>query len=523
MKKIALMMLVAVAAIACQKTPEASEITVKTTDLTIPVEGSEEEAFLVEFNAPAAWTATLKEASEWCSIAPNSGAAGDAKLSVYALENELEETRSVTVVITAGAAVKEVVLTQAAVYVPRISVSPQYPVIPLAGGSVTVEVTANLEYEVSVPEDATWLTYTQDGNVLTFTAAAANESFSALSATVTFTTALEEVACTATIAQEGRATKLWTKNPSTDLDGYDAARNVKLARYGDYIAVANTTIVYLLDPVTGEVKNTINMPEGVQAHSVLVDDAGNLVIANDVAGTGDINVYYLATPTATPELLCSYNTGNYYATSTGNLRVKGNVKGNALLTAVASDGAGGAVIYWEFKDGATDGWHWTSVPYPVADIAYGCVAPAGTSLADGLFYIGYNGNANDLYYVASPVQNAASTWEKAYTTGSGWMENWNCIATADWKGSKYLAAVSGCHFNYDDAEAHLLNVDTPSSATLVYTYSGTYDIARNDDWSSKDWTGKGTYSDVLLVPTAEALLMVYVDSNFGSMSCIAIK
>lgn len=523
MKKIALMMLVAIAAIACNKQDEiVPEINVTTTEFTVPVEGSEEEPFLVQFNANVAWTAALKEASEWCSIAPNSGVAGDATLSVYALENELEETRSVTIVITAGSAVKEVTVTQEAVFIPRLAASdPAY--IPLAGGTTTVEVTANVEYTATLDAAATWLTMTQEGNVLTFTAATANDGFAARSATVTFATDYEEVGGTVTVSQEGRAAKLWTKT-TADFEGYDPTQKVRLAKYGEKLLVANTTKVYVLNPATGAVESVIPMPQGVAVQNVLVDDAGNLLIAADAGVNADLVLYYVADiANPAPEALFTYNTGNYYATDTGNLRVKGNVKGNALVTATASAGAGGAVLFWEFKNGETDGWHWTNVPYQADLIAYACAAPAGPSLSDGIFYIGYNGSANDLYYTAAPVTNGASTWAATYVTGSGWMENWNCISTAEWKDHKYAAILSSCHFNYDDAEMHLLNVDDPAAAQLIYSYSGTYDVERSADWANLNWTAGGTFSDVILISAGDVMLMAYIDSNFGVMSCVAIK
>ena len=327
MKKIALMMLVAIAAIACNKQEEiVPEINVTTTEFTIPVDGSEEEPFRIQFNANVDWTAALKETSEWCSIAPNSGAPGDATINVYALENELEETRSVTLVITAGTVVKEIELTQEAVYIPRISVSPESVTIPLAGGSVTVEVTANLEYQVNVPEDATWLTHTKEGNVLTFTVATANESFSARSAQITFTTALEEVACTATISQEGRAALAWSKIPTLDYSSYESGHPVRLAAYGDKILLANMNKVLVLNPADGSLVQTINLPEGFVCHSLCVDEGGNIIIANNAAYSWAgidqceiLNVYTVKSLTDTPRLLLKYHTGNIWCSHTGNI------------------------------------------------------------------------------------------------------------------------------------------------------------------------------------------------------------
>ena len=520
----------AIAVIAC--TPEETvvpEIEVTSTETTLPLAGTEE--FKVEFNASVAWTASIKETQEWCSVVPDKGAAGDAYVTVIALENESEEERTVTLVLTAGTAVKEVVLTQEAVYVPRLSVSPaDGAVIPLAGGSATLEVTANLEYQVVVDEAATWLTWSQEGNVLTFTAATANEEFAARSAAVTFTTEYEEVGATVSVSQEGRAAKLWTKK-TADLTGFDVNKRVKLAKWNDKLLVSNGTQIYVLAPATGELEATIPVPEGMVADNVLVDDAGNLLIGTDMPTSAAVNLYYVADPTnPAPELIFTY-AGDYYAAQSGNIRVKGNVKDDAVITAVASDGAGGAVLYWEVVDGVCSAYSWTTCPYTAWSVGSLCAAPAGSTLADGIFYIGYGGDYN-LRYASDVVAKGTSEWAVSYVTGSSWMENYNCISTAEWNGHKYAAIVAGCHFNYDDADAHLLNVDNPAAAQLVYTYSGTYDVTRNEDWANTDWIGNPDAdgqqtpfpnSDVLIFSTEEALVMVYVDAPFGAMSCVAVR
>lgn len=526
MKKIALMMLVAFAAFACQKpAQEASEITVTTTDFTIPLAGTEDMSFKVEFNAPEAWTAAIKETQEWCSIAPSSGAAGAASVTVIALENEAEEERTVTLVITSGTAVKELVLTQEAVFVPRLTASaPAY--IPLAGGTTTVEVTTNVEYTATLDPEATWLTMTQEGNVLTFTAATANDAFAARTATVTFATDYEGVGATVAVSQEGRAAKLWTKKVA-ELADFDANKRVRLAAWNDKLLLSNGTQVYVLNPETGALESTIPMPTGVVADNLIVDDAGNLLIGTDMPSSAAVALYYVADPmNPAPELVFTY-AGDYYAAQSGNIRVKGNIKDDAMITAVASDGAGGAVLYWEVVDGVCSAYSWTTPPYTAWSVGSLCAAPVGTTLADGIFYIGYGGDYN-LRYAANVVKSGTTEWAVSYVTGSSWQENYNCISTAEWKGHKYAAITAGCHFNYDDADAILLNVDNPAAATLVYTYSGTPDVERSETWANLWWNAADAQtgfpnSDILVSPTTDALVMVYVDAAYGAMSCVAVR
>ena len=614
MKRIALFIAIAIAAIACKPEEQiVPEVTVHTDEATlvIPTEGGDVQ---IAFDANVEWTASLKEATaaDWCTITPSSGAAGSTSLKVIALENTTNDNRVVTVVITAQTAKKEVKVTQlqkdalvlsgektfevaadggqvkfavnhniaveakadadwlvqaatramqtseftfdvaantGAARTAKITVTagdlkeeltvnqaawaPVFEVAPaedqwiaVEGGSVSITVDANVEYTVTTDEND-WLTVTNEGGVYTFTAAA-NEGFDYRSTGVYVTPkdeAYVESAKAFYVFQNGRAAKLWAKHPAEDYDGYDASQRVKLAKYGDYILLANTTKIYVLNPADGSVVNTIDVPAGMAAHNVLVDDAGNVLFGADALdGAGDVTLYYVADPfNPEPEQLISWNAGNYYCVGAGNIRVKGNVKDDAVITAVVTDGAGGACLAWEVVDGVIGDWKWTNPPYTNWNVPSLCFAPIGATMADGFFYIGYGGDYN-LYYTDSFVAGGGTPWAVSYVTGSSWMENYNCIATAEWNGNKYAAVVAGCHFDYDAADVFLLNVNNPAAAEHVYTHHGDGDA--DWDWTAgvnPNWTGLGTYSDVLLVPTADALLMVYVDSNYGAMACVAIK
>lgn len=608
MKKIALMLAIAVAAVACKPEEQITpEVTVNSdaAALVIEQEGGE---VLIDFDANVEWTAAFKGAADWCTLSPASGAAGPNKVKVIAVENETNDNRTVTVVITAQTAVKEVVVTQLqkdalvisgektfsvpseggevkfavnhnlaidvttdadwltqtkametseitfavaantgaertaeivvkagalkqtltvtqAAWVPKFDVEPAADQwIAVGGGSVSVTVDANVEYTVTVGEND-WLTVTNDGGVYTFTAGA-NAAYDYRAIDVTIAPVDETYAESAVafyVFQNGHANKLWSKNPA-DYEGYNAAQPVKLAKYGDYLLLANTTKVYVLNPLDGSVVATIDVPAGMAAQNVLVDDAGNVLFGTDaVDGTGDITLYYVADPfNPVPEQLISWNAGNYYCAGAGNIRVKGNVKDDAVITAVVTDGAGGACLAWEVVDGVVGDWKWTNSPYTNWNVPCLCFAPLGSTMNDGFFYIGYGGDYS-LQYLDNFVASGGSTWKSSYVTGSSWEENYNCISTAEWNGTKYAAILGGVFYNYTDTKLFLLNVDNPASAELVYKHVGTYDITRNDDWSNAWFTGLGTYSDVLLVPAGDTMLMVYVDSNFGSLTCIAIN
>ncbi len=525
MKKILLFIAIAVAAIACKKdeTPVTPEIKVLSTayELAVPYEVSD---LTIKIESTVDWTAEFKDAAsaEVCDFTPKSGVAGAATIAVTFEANADKVDREAVIVITAGTATAEVKVTQGL----KVVANPAEPAaIPVAGGSVNVTIESNTEYVVT-PATNDWLTVTNDGDVYTFTATA-NAAFNGRSVEVVVAPTNEAYADYATsfvIAQDGTAVKLWTKNPTIDFEGYDATKKVRLAKYGNYILVANTTKVYALNPLDGTVAQTFNFPDGMAAPSFCVDDADNIIVATDCAYGGTMGIYSIADPTnPNPVLIKDWNTGNYYGTNVGNLRVKGNINEKAVMTALVAAGAGGAGLMWKFENGECTTWYGVNVPKQVNGCEYGCIAPLGNTFEAGFLHIGYE--EYTLKYLANPILDnyTENSWADVYTTGYSWMENINCISTAEYKGHKYAAITAGCHFNYDAADALLIDITNIAAGELVYTYNGDGDVARDGSYANLNWTGGGTYSDILLVPTEEALLMVYIDTNYNAMSCIALK
>ncbi len=80
MKRILLFATVAaLALLSCKKEETITpEIKADKTEYTLPLEGTEETAFYVEFTANVDWTAALKETAEWISISPKKGTAAEA-------------------------------------------------------------------------------------------------------------------------------------------------------------------------------------------------------------------------------------------------------------------------------------------------------------------------------------------------------------------------------------------------------------------------------------------------------------
>lgn len=525
-------MLVAIAAIACNKQDEiVPEINVTTTEFTIPVDGSEEEPFRIQFNANVDWTAALKETSEWCSIAPNSGVAGNATLSVYALENELEETRSVTIVITAGSAVKEVTVTQEALFVPRVEVVEQVN-LAQAGCSETVTVNATVSFTVSVDEGADWLTVTKDGNTLTLTVSE-NSAYSARGAYVTLAAdEYEEIGDKLYVYQEGRAVMLWSKA----LTSYGATMgNVKVAAYGEYLLLAVNGEVFVVKASDGTLVQKVALPEGFSVHSIAVDAGNNIVFAGPDAAfhgtyenTDDdeyISVYYVTgiETINNPVQLVSYNIENLWCTRAGNVRVNGNVTGDAVITAVSGcpwseDNSNyGYWLAWEIKDGTVgDLVRNTIYAGSGNDTNTAVVYPLGASLSDGLMYVGY---LSGLKYLADPETNSWVDSTPVY--GSGWMETFSSISTAVYDGKTYAAVMSHCLFSYDNPELLIYDITNPENGVLIG------DVQQVEH--SYEHTGENAgymlypYSDAVLVSESGSLIAFVIDASYDTISCIVLE
>ena len=119
--------------------------------VSVPVEG---DIVTINFKATADWTAASD--AEWLTLTTKSGKAGDAcSVKGSAVKNETNDVRTAKVTITAGKATAEVTVTQDQTNALNIKVL-EYEV-DAEGGTVEVEVEANVDYEVTIPEAVDWV------------------------------------------------------------------------------------------------------------------------------------------------------------------------------------------------------------------------------------------------------------------------------------------------------------------------------------------------------------------------------
>ncbi len=470
MKKIALFLMAAFAVMACQEKEEfVPHLDFPPTEVTIPTAGTEDvaEPVTVKFTANAAWTATLtgEGVAEWLSISPKSGQAGEASIKIDALANTANENRTATLEIAVeGLEPALVKITQLQKNAIDVTAEDAYT-ISFKGGSVEVAVGHNVDYtyEVVYAEGVSpWLAetkaYTTDK--LTFTAAEQEVNAPARSASLYVYSELGVVKVI-TVSQEAWSPIAWSYSLS-EL-GASAGR-VGIGVSGDKVYFTANGELWAADAATGEGAQKVALPDGFVAGGVHADDAGNLMVsgADQAWATGQLQLYK-ANADGTYAILVDYNSANFYCTEMGNFRVKGDVTKDALITAYVCDGGGHALI-WEVKGGVVTDHPYIDLGDGSWDASTGVVAPAGASLADGLFAITYGAPwAYNLYYYDG------AEWAMTWESPASWMENFNCISTTEVAGKKYLALTMSCHFDYDYTDIVVLDVTDPKAALQVFS------------------------------------------------------
>ncbi len=499
MKKIALFLMAAAAVISCNKEEFVPHVDFAPAEVTIPTAGTDELAEPVTFNftANAAWTAEVKGENviEWLSISPKKGEAGEASIKFTAAANTAKENRTATLEINVeGLETIVVPVVQLQKNAIDVTADAAYTV-SFKGGSVEIEVGHNVDYTYEVSAD--WLVetkaYTTDK--LTFTVAEQEVNAPARTATVTVYSELG-VVMIVTITQEAWSPISWS-NSLTEL-GATAGR-VGVAVAGDKAYFTANGELFAADAATGAGATKIALPEGFVAGGVHVDDAGNLMVSGPDRvvsdGTcGQLQLYKVAADgTYTP--LVDYNSANYWCTEMGNFRVKGDINGDALIMAYICVGTGHYAA-WEVKGGVVGEPVYGDLHDGSWDASTGVVAPAGATLADGFFAITYGATYNLNYF-------NGTEWAEVYVTGSTWMENYNCISTAEVNGKKYLAMTASCHFDYDYTDIIVVDVTDVTAVKEVFRIQMNF----------HEVNGAGlTYSDIYIKGENGMLAAYVVDS-----------
>ena len=155
----------------------------------VPCDGA---TLSVSLEASADWTAYVEGGDDWCVTDKTSGGAGAAVITITVYPNYSLQGRSSTVFIKVGEASGKIVIDQAQRNV--LQAEPESFEIESEGGTVTTEVTANIDYEVIVSDE--WLAW--DNGTITVAENTAEEE-----RTATVTLAGDGLSCIVSVIQAG--------------------------------------------------------------------------------------------------------------------------------------------------------------------------------------------------------------------------------------------------------------------------------------------------------------------------------
>lgn len=133
--------------------PETPAITVPDSENLRPVLNQEGGTVSISFTTTADWTASLvnTRAESWIAVTPSSGSKGKNEITITTTANETYDERNATVVLKCGSASKNIVVTQKQKDALTIT-SSKYEV-DSKGGNISVEVKANINFEVEIKAD----------------------------------------------------------------------------------------------------------------------------------------------------------------------------------------------------------------------------------------------------------------------------------------------------------------------------------------------------------------------------------
>lgn len=518
MKKSFLMLGIAVLAafVSCKKeTPAADVLELLNTPETVITKDGTDTPLTVTFKATKAWTASVD--ADFASITPKSGdPADECKVKINVAANETTADRSFTVTLKSeGVTPVTVTFKQESQF--HMNIDPVEFSVTKDGGEFTINVDANVEYAIKDYSDGSFpwqhAVPANDGKTVKVTIDK-NEGLAPRQSYVKFTTeaVLDEegnpLALRAYFTQAGSATLAWQKS----LTSYNTVATVggihRLFTIGGQPVLSDGENIHMIDANNGSIISSEELP----MNNFTTDDAGNLLVANETPYGGTLTIGCVQAPEMIMKPLISYEHNSIYSSTISNIRVKGNVLGDALV--VAFTDLYTYAVCWEIKAGVVQepvnvglptiaNWEtWTGIVWSAS--RNGCVVPVGTSLEDGLLYIAYDGRYT-LTHVAKDGTATELYSPYADPASEGGNENFNCLATTVWNGSYMVAFEKGQFFSYGDCpDFYILNQATNSVDYFKHGLLGIETTYLGVD------DGENASSDILLNVDGSGNLEVYV-------------
>ena len=448
------------------------------------------------FNTNYQWQIRGYSTLGFCSVDLLKGDAGDATIKVKVAPNSTDAVRTAEFDILAGAAVQTVTITQTET------------------NAIDIGTTT---YDVAIPSDITWIREAAESKAMVSSyimlQVDPNTSWFPRSASGITVTGKDvegkDITYDLTVSQAEAADIVWNKTFSADWTSIAATIPTHIAMYDGNLYIANASEVHSVNTADGSYirKETIDGLT-VAPQSMASDDAGNLIFAANAQSTMFTVYAYDGTSVTS---LAEYNGANMNGWTIGNVRVVGDVKSNAVVTALAALWGNSAYyIAWQITNGTasapvTGTIGSTGNPSGVTN---GCVSPVSDNLDDGIIFIGYAGSPYALYYCADPAGDKA--WVTTYDTGTAGNENYNSISVVEYKDRKYCAIGEDNHFGYSTPQVYLVDITDLPTTTLAYKGSieGTF--------------GSVGAMDVKLAVDGDALKIFLVDAGYDSAACIEL-
>ena len=490
------------------------------TSYDAPAEGG---TVSVKVNTNVEVTATTD--AEWITIpTPTKGLVEKTfDLTVAANDGEAREGT----VILSGAGQKVEITVKQAAFVAEFEVDCDWFEVTKEGGEFTVNITTNVDFTVKDYSDSSfpWQkatlsedkksckvviganpAYTPRQSYVKFTVPAIQDPVldDAGEPTGEFTDHVVRVYFT----QKGTAALAWQKS----LTAYGNVTTVggvhRLLIADGQPVLSDGTKFHMIDPANGNILAS----QELVAPNAASDDAGNLIFGGETPYGETLTLYYALPDGSDPKVLLTYEHTSVYSSLLSNIRVKGDITGDALIVAFTD-----LYVYavcWEIKAGVVQNpvlvplpteanWEtWTGIVWNAT--RNGCVVPVSASLADGLLYIAYDGR----YVLTHVADNGTATpvySPYAVPAEEGGNENFNCISTTIWNGAYMVAFEQGQFFSWGTCpDFCLLNQGTSQVDNFEHGLLGvqTNYLGQND--------GENASSDILLNVDGNGNLEVYV-------------
>lgn len=400
---------------------------------------------------------TAESNADWIKVINTKGCV-ESTLSLDIMANDKYEQREGSVLVKGAQSMVLRIIQDAKIPVFKINGQDSDVITGVArtGGVSTLTISTNVNYTWQL-SNATWLSVSKNENLFD-TNADVNASHAPRQAYIKFTVPdiqdpiidangektgkTKDHEVYAFFNQEGSSQLVWQKSLSS-MKGIDTRPGAihRIAIIGNQIGLSDGSSISFLDANNGNIQSTV----ACQAASFTSDDAGNMLVANEGINGETFKVYKLEKDgTKTEYLSLDYDATT--STALSNLRIKGNLGGNAVITALNDQYPSAAI--WEVKggmiqDGCTifplhpyqdweikTGLRWNST-------RNGCIVPQGPSITDGLVYLTFDGE-NELFFITEDNVIYSSKF-----FGNCAKENYNCIATTTWNGNEYLAFEQG--------------------------------------------------------------------------------